>query len=83
MGSTPTRAALFIGVSTGSARCGSFRHTTRFNGSIPINLREDCAVFITNRLSHDLNSEFRSFTVNRISLGHPDDKQVQPAPTLN
>jgi hypothetical protein len=48
MGSTPTRAALFIGGSTGSTRCGSFRRTTRFNGSIPRSLREDCGGFIVN-----------------------------------
>jgi hypothetical protein len=67
--------------STGSACCGSFRHTTRFNGSIPGNSREDCAGFIDNRLSHNLNSEFRSSAINILSLGHPDDKQVQQAPT--
>jgi hypothetical protein len=50
MGSTPTRAALFIEGSTESARCGSFRHTTHSNGSIPRSSREDYSGFITNRL---------------------------------
>jgi hypothetical protein len=54
----------------GSTRCGSFCRTMRFNGSILINLREDCAGFIINRLSHDLKSEFRSSAVNQISSGH-------------
>jgi hypothetical protein len=40
MGSTPPRAALFIGGSTESARCGSFRRTIRPNGSIPGSSRE-------------------------------------------
>jgi hypothetical protein len=79
MGSTPTRAALFIGGSTGSACCGSFRRTTRFNGYIPINSQEDCTGFIANRLSHDLNSEFRSSAVNKLSSGHSDDKHIQQA----
>jgi hypothetical protein len=37
MGSTPPRAALFIGGSTDSACYGSFRRTIRLNSSIPIN----------------------------------------------
>jgi hypothetical protein len=41
MGSTPTQASLFIGGSTESARCDSFRRTTHLNGSIPRSLRED------------------------------------------
>jgi hypothetical protein len=41
MWSTLTRAALFIEGYTKSARCGSFRRTTRLNGSIPRSLRED------------------------------------------
>jgi hypothetical protein len=41
MGSTLTRAALFIGGSTESSCCGSFRRTTRLNGSIPRSSRED------------------------------------------
>jgi hypothetical protein len=81
MGSTPTRAALFIGGSTGSVRCGSFRRTTCFNDSIPINSREDCTGFVINILSHDLNSGFRTSAINKISSCHPNDKQVQQAPT--
>jgi hypothetical protein len=75
MGSTLTCAALFIGGSTGSACCGSFCHTTRLNGSIPIILREDYTGFIISRLSHDLNSEFRLTTANKTSSGHLEDKQ--------
>jgi hypothetical protein len=41
MGSTPTRAALFIGGSTESAHCDSFCRTTHLNGSIPRSSRED------------------------------------------
>jgi hypothetical protein len=59
---------------TRSACCGSFCHTTRYNGSIPIISREDRARFIINRLSHDLNSEFRSSAAHK-SSGHPDDIQ--------
>jgi hypothetical protein len=45
MGSTPPRAALFIGGSTDSARCGSFRRTTRLNGSILISSRDNLGGF--------------------------------------
>jgi hypothetical protein len=81
MGSTPTRAALFIGGSTGSAHCGPFRRTTCYNGSISIILREDCTRFVVNKLSHDLNSEFRSSGTSKTPSGHPDSKQVRQAPT--
>jgi hypothetical protein len=50
MGSTTTQTALFIEGSTESARCGSFRRTTRFNGCIPRSSREDYGGFISNRL---------------------------------
>jgi hypothetical protein len=36
--------------STRFAHCGSFRRTTRPNGSIPRSLREDCDRFIVNRI---------------------------------
>jgi hypothetical protein len=41
MGSTPPRAALFIGGSTESARCGSFSRTIRYNRSILGSSREN------------------------------------------
>jgi hypothetical protein len=41
MGPTPTRATLFIGGSTESARCSSFRRTTCLNRSILRSSRED------------------------------------------
>jgi hypothetical protein len=80
IGSTPTQTTLFIEEPTGSARCGSFYRTTHFNGSILRNSREDCGGFIANRVSHDLNSKFRSSTVTKLSSGHPDGKQVRQAP---
>jgi hypothetical protein len=61
--------------STGSACCGSFRRTTRYNGSIPISSRQDRAGFVVNRLSHDLNSESRSSAVHKTSSGHRYDRQ--------
>jgi hypothetical protein len=60
--------------STGFARCGSFRRTMRYNGSILIISLGDCVGFVVHRLNHDLNSEFRSSTANKTSSGHPDDK---------
>jgi hypothetical protein len=61
--------------STGSAQCGSFRHTTCYNGSISIISREDCAGFIVNMPRHHLNSEFRSSAAHKALLGHHDGKQ--------
>jgi hypothetical protein len=75
MESTPTRASIFIGGSTGSARYGSFRRTTRYNGSIPIISREDYTGFIIKIPCHDLNSEFRSSAAHKAVSGRPDGKQ--------
>jgi hypothetical protein len=61
--------------STGSACCGSFHHTTRYNGSIPIISRKDCAGFIVNIPHHNLNSVFRSSDAHKASSGHPNGKQ--------
>jgi hypothetical protein len=74
------RRSIYRG-STGSACCGSFCRTTRYNVSIVINSREDCIGFIVNRLSQDLNSEFRSSAGNKTPWGQPDDKQGWQAPT--
>jgi hypothetical protein len=66
--------------STESAHCDSFRRTKRLNGSIPKNSRRDCAGFIANRLSNDLNSEFRSSGDSKLSSGHPDSKADSTSP---
>jgi hypothetical protein len=63
---TTTRAALFIGVSTQSARCGSFRR-------MPPILREDHVRLFAERAIHDLSSEFRLLETP-LSSGHPNDR---------
>jgi hypothetical protein len=75
MGVNPNPSHSIYRGSSGSARCGSFHRTTCYNGSILVISRDDCAGFIVNRLSHDLNSEFGSSAANKTLSGHPDDKQ--------
>jgi hypothetical protein len=60
IGSTPPRAALFIGGSTESIRCGSFHRTIHLNGSILRSSQEDQGGFFANRLQLRPKSEFRS-----------------------
>jgi hypothetical protein len=50
MGSTPPRAALFIGWSTEFLYCSSFRRTTRLNGSITICSRDNLDGFAADWL---------------------------------
>jgi hypothetical protein len=50
MGSNLLWATLFIGESTESARYGSFLHTMRLNGSIPISTRDNLGGFVADWL---------------------------------
>jgi hypothetical protein len=81
MGSTPPRAALFIGGSTKSTRCGSFRRTTRLNSSIREVCKEIKADFSLTDYSYDLNLSLGRQLNNKTTSGRPDGKHVLQAPT--
>jgi hypothetical protein len=59
-GVNPASGRLIYRGSTESARCGSFRRTTRLNGSILKSSRADQGGFSLTDYSYDLNSEFKS-----------------------